>query len=291
VVIEECPEHLLRIIHHIRSIIMYDPKTTLIILITILAGCGSAPEESAVTLPMEVAGGAPVIELTIEGRGPFRFVLDTGASMGVILPVLADELGLPIGSDPEHVVVLKNVVLGPLALGDLEAGIIDFPLPERVRGIISAATLADYLVKLNYPSEQLIVTKGTLNAAADGHVVPYTLTPLVTIDITIGKQVVPVHLDTGSPAFCSIPDATASRLEFGNDLREVGMARVPGKEVPVRRGLLNGDLTIAGHSFTDPEIDVATLMGPYGNIGYAFLKDKILTLDQKNQLLRIVGSN
>ncbi|MFC1620645.1 hypothetical protein ACFL45_11980, partial [Candidatus Neomarinimicrobiota bacterium] len=223
--------------------------------------------------------------------GPYRFVLDTGASKGVILPVLADKLGLAIRPDPEQTVELKNVTAGPLALGNMEVGIIDFPLPARVRGIVSVSKFADYLVELNYPGEQLILKKGELNAAAEKHVVPYTLTPLITLDITAAGQTVPVHLDTGSPAFCSIPDAIASGLIFRDGLQEVGMARIPGKEVPVRRGRMDGELTIAGYSFTDPEIDVATLMGPYGNIGYAFLKDKNITLDQKNRLLRIGASD
>jgi hypothetical protein len=270
---------------------MYSLKTGILTLMVMLAGCGSAPKEGAIKLPMEVVDGAPVIELTVDGGGPYRFVLDTGASMGVILPVLAKEVGFEGPLIPGRRVMLERVLSDTLNLGDMEVAIFDFPLPGEAKGIIGMRTFADYLMELNYPEKQLTLMQGELRESVRTHTIPYELTPVVTINITIGKQAVPVHLDTGSPAFCSIPDTVASGLKFGTSLREVGRARIPGKEVTVRRGQLDGELVVAGYSFTNPVIDVATLMGPYGNIGYAFLNDKILILDQKNKLLRIRGNN
>lgn len=261
-------------------------RTAIPALLLALVGCGKAPKTTTITLPMETEG-PPVIELIVNGRGPFRFVLDTGASMGAILPVMADELGLTPSEFREQTVRLKSVQAGSLMFEGVEVSIIDFPLPSTVRGIVSAGMFAEYLVELNYPAGQLKLKRGKLEATGDAHVLPYTLTPLITVDITVAGREVPVHLDTGSPAFCSIPDAVAEALAFHTGLQEAGRARIPGKEVTIRRGRLRGELVIGGYSYNDQEIDVATLMGHFGNIGYQFLKDKIITLDQKNQLLRI----
>lgn len=92
---------------------MYILKTGILTVVLMLAGCGSAPEGGTVPLPVEVVGGRPVIEMTIDGGGPYRFVQETGASMGVILPALADELELVRQPDPDHRVVLETQRQGP----------------------------------------------------------------------------------------------------------------------------------------------------------------------------------
>src|SRR5216684_5280116 len=40
-------------------------------------------------------GGRPIVDVSINGTGPYRFILDTRASMTVIADDLKDELALP----------------------------------------------------------------------------------------------------------------------------------------------------------------------------------------------------
>src|SRR5689334_5038561 len=54
----------------------------------------AVPSEGIV-LPMQDAGGRPVVDVRINGRGPYRFILDTGASTTVIDAGLNRELALP----------------------------------------------------------------------------------------------------------------------------------------------------------------------------------------------------
>ena len=44
---------------------------------------------------MQDMGGRPVVDLKINGKGPYRFVLDTGATATVIGEELSRELSLP----------------------------------------------------------------------------------------------------------------------------------------------------------------------------------------------------
>jgi predicted aspartyl protease len=55
-----------------------------------------APQASAVPLRVVRSGGSVVVlvALTLEGQGPYDFVLDTGASRSVVDRQLAEELGL-----------------------------------------------------------------------------------------------------------------------------------------------------------------------------------------------------
>ena len=62
----------------------------------------SAPVTTAEgTLKMEIAGGRPVVMVTLNGHGPYRFILDTGAMISVIDASLAHELELPIVGETE----------------------------------------------------------------------------------------------------------------------------------------------------------------------------------------------
>jgi len=51
--------------------------------------------ESEVVLPLLDWGNRPIVELTINGTGPHRFILDTGAMETVIDAGLVVEIGLP----------------------------------------------------------------------------------------------------------------------------------------------------------------------------------------------------
>src|ERR1700688_2388512 len=46
-------------------------------------------------VPMELFGGRPVVSVRVNGKGPFRFALDTGVTGTVVSKELAHELGLP----------------------------------------------------------------------------------------------------------------------------------------------------------------------------------------------------
>ena len=48
---------------------------------------------AGLTLPMQDAGGRPVVDVRINGKGPYRFIFDTGASLTVIDAELKEILG------------------------------------------------------------------------------------------------------------------------------------------------------------------------------------------------------
>ena len=56
----------------------------------------SVLESSKVVLPLDFGAPRPTIEAKINGKGPFLFVLDTGAHGFVINSDLAKELNLPV---------------------------------------------------------------------------------------------------------------------------------------------------------------------------------------------------
>jgi len=84
---------------------------TLLALSLLLHGCASTLQEkdALVATPYRVAdNGLIVVQAHIDGRGPYRFALDTGASISVLLDVVGDELGLT--DVPGETVVIHGLV-------------------------------------------------------------------------------------------------------------------------------------------------------------------------------------
>ncbi|CAN5575471.1 hypothetical protein BH10ACI2_BH10ACI2_04930 [soil metagenome] len=44
------------------------------------------------TVPMEIIGGRPVVKVKINGQGPCKFIVDTGAGGTLIYKTLVDDL-------------------------------------------------------------------------------------------------------------------------------------------------------------------------------------------------------
>ena len=180
--------------------------------------------------------------------------------------------------DPE-MIALPRIRLGNLRLDSLQVAVLDFTLPGKTLGVLSVKLFEEYLTTFDYPNSTLILEKAHLEVGEDRHVMSYVTEPIVTIDVIIAEETVTMHLDTGSPAYITVSDRTAELLNFGNGLEYSKTARIPGKEVILRKGVLQGQILIAGNVITNPELEVGTFFGDIGNIGYGYLKDKILTLD------------
>src|SRR5678816_4212087 len=74
-------------------------------LVVHAAGCASSPPMRAmlpregIDVPVEMWAGVPTVQVTVNGRGPYRFVVDTGSTPAAgFSTALARELGLPAES-------------------------------------------------------------------------------------------------------------------------------------------------------------------------------------------------
>ena len=131
-----------------------------------LVACGDAPPdklEAPVVAPgaHEVAfefpprgEGAVLVPVTVNGQGPFRFVLDTGATLTCVEPALARQLGIEssraasaagaAGVAPLQLVRLDRVAVGGAAIDSLQGCVLD------LAHLRAAGLPADGLLGLNY---------------------------------------------------------------------------------------------------------------------------------------------
>jgi predicted aspartyl protease len=257
---------------------------------------------SVIEVSMGSFGPRPVIEATIGGKGPYRFLLDTGATGGVIDPGLAEELGLapsgevlvgsPLGNAPQAVgqVMSSSVEIGDLRLKNVVWATFDMqPMlaaPDAPRGIISARWFQGVLVSMDFRNRLISFRTGELPPDGEDVFQYEAEAPLPSVPVRIGTLDVECVLDTGSPGGITLPAAYADSLPLKSEPVEVARARTPDAEFSVLGAPLEGDVVIGTHRITDPEIRFTTVH-PHGQIGQGLLSRFTVTLDMANNRVRL----
>jgi predicted aspartyl protease len=163
----------------------------------------------------EVAGGrdpydhltAPV---TLNGQGPFPFIVDTGASISCVSKPLAETLGLPLeASRPVHTVV--GVKPQALTLVDeLRVGVrrqkrmpaLAIPLEQpQVQGVLAVDWLKGQRLTLDFEKSRLEFTSSRTETSSPGQVVVPARRKhgqLTIVDADLGDRRISAMIDSGS---------------------------------------------------------------------------------------------
>jgi hypothetical protein len=246
---------------------------------------GQAPSAD-VTVPMFDFGHRPVVEVRINGQGPFRMILDTGASGTVVDPAwVGGATGL---------VELQEVQIGalswkqmPVESQPLFAGPI---APDFPKGVLSAAAFPGYLVTLDYPNKTVSIRKGELPVADGRRVFQYGEAEVLPVaPVRVAGREFNLHVDSGSPGGVMLPLRFSKDLPLEAELRPVGKARTPAGEFDVFSAPVKGAVELGEYVLEVPGIRFSDLRpgpkpGP-GNIGYEVLRTFKVTLDAANRRL------
>jgi len=251
-----------------------------------------------VSVEMNISTGHPTISAKINGKGPYKFVLDTGADTILLNDDLAEELGLSsngktrIGdpSNPEAVEAktyqLDSVSVGGAEFGDVAAiGWQGFGRLE-VRGVIGISTFYDSVVDLNYAGNQLTIRRGSLGPKEG---VSYYLDggSFLTVDLNLGGKKLKTHIDTGNMGQIALPLSIAKDLQLVSPPTVVGRARTISGEFDIHQATLDGKIDFAGQSIRNPTIHFNDQFD-WGNIGSQAMAGFVLTVDQTNQRIKLV---
>jgi predicted aspartyl protease len=168
---------------------------------------------------------APVI---INGRGPFRLVLDTGASSSGVTAMVALALGLPTNESP-HVMLrgvtgaadVPTIKVDTLTVGDLA---VDSPLlpivPDALggaEGVLGSEGLQNKRIFIDFRHDQISITFSRDERSARGFMtVPFRLVhgQLIVVDCKVGGVDAKAIIDTGGQATIgnvALRDALAGR--------------------------------------------------------------------------------
>jgi hypothetical protein len=255
---------------------------------------------------VELVGGLPVITAMVNGRGPYRLGVDTGAAGYLrVSPALAEALGLqpvgearagdPSGRNPIRIPIYQ---VESLSFGGLTfTGISTTPLPQlgprtpQVDGIIGIGFFEHLLLTIDYGALRLSAGPGALPPANGRDVVEITFDRgLISVPLRIGETRHDVHLDTGNtaqPLFLSA--AAAAALPTRGEPRIVGRARTVSQEIEIRSLDLAAPVTV-GTTLLPVTTVGFPAASPSGNIGSLALQGMAVTVDYANARLRIVPS-
>ncbi|MGB9415934.1 MAG: aspartyl protease family protein, partial [Acidobacteriaceae bacterium] len=123
--------------------------------------CKSSPITTTVTLPLsamyEDAKHVGGYQLDVQlPRKNAKLIVDTAASGLYISRALADENGFqPVPNEPQNMVRIDTLHIGPLEFHDCLVGVSDTPFPDKRDGFIGTDVFAPYLISLDYPAGKL----------------------------------------------------------------------------------------------------------------------------------------
>jgi hypothetical protein len=270
------------------------------------AAQNSHPEESAaeVTLPLRWFGGSPIVDVTINGQGPYTFYFDTGAQGTVLGLDLAEELKLPVvgegkvsspgGQGIPSKEVRLDLEIGGLKLHDLPAQAFDRSQldrnPRAPKGVLSARVFPGYLVTLDYPRDQLLIRKGELPAPdAETIFACDPREPIIAIPMTVAGQNIDVFLDSGAAGGLGLPLSWADRLPLAGKPIEVGRGRRVDREVIIYGAKLQGQVKLGRYVLENPDLRFEEKSVARGIAGNKILRGFALTFDSQNHRVRLEG--
>lgn len=265
--------------------------------IALVAGAGGQPARSmaqtpAVEIPFELVNNRVHVPVSLNGQGPFDFMLDLGAwGMGRLDDSLRTALDIPvtrqednfdgINSEPINVITVESLALGAFVQRGVDLLSRNYPM----QGIIGQAYFEDHLLTIDYPRQVLRVSDGSLDTT-DAHTVQYD--EAFHVPVRIGDTDAMANIDTGSSLTMVFPMTYADRLET-TPLVETGVARRANTEFRIYSATLLEPLVIAGNTLADLEVVFAESVQRI-NVGSGLLRRFALAIDQRNQRIRLAPS-
>lgn len=128
------------------------------------------PDPSCVLPTRTVQGYLMIVSATVNGAGPYNFLVDTGTNTTLIDPQLASELALkpmekvPLASLGDSVSTVRHIValrVGPAAVSEMEALAVPLPqlqtLDSSVRGVLGMNFLLQFSFELDYEHQRFVI--------------------------------------------------------------------------------------------------------------------------------------
>lgn len=201
---------------------------------------------------------APVL---INGRGPYRLVLDTGASHSAIVAQVANSLGIPVAqlatirvTGVTGSAMVPTVPIDRMEVGDLSVDSTVLPIVADVfggaQGVLGTEGLADKRILIDFGNDRVSITRSRGALREEG----FATLPLrqlrdhlLALEVRIGGVRAKAIIDTGA------------QVSIGNMALRVALAR-HGLKDAVREEIEGVTLDVArGDMMRAPPIEVGSL--------------------------------
>jgi predicted aspartyl protease len=262
-------------------------------------------EGFAASLPLDLSRRVPMVEAWVEGRGPYRFLVDTGAPFTSLTPALAAELGL--APAPHRLTDLRGVLgtarvrsidLGGIALRDTLVVLSDSAATFGAQGVLGFSALLGCSARFDFPNARLELSRERLRGPADGRELLVDLGPphRPMVELCLegeggARWCAAFLIDTGSDSGIFLP-AGVEDLPFpAEPVGELEVMTVYGParfelvrlQAVARLGALGLDRPVVTMRPRGPEVFPAEV----GILGMRLLERAALTFDARSGLVRV----
>jgi predicted aspartyl protease len=262
--------------------------------------CGKVlSQDSSHSAPLEIVHDRPFAMVMVNGKGPFRFVIDTGTGGEAFVSAdLAAELALPQAgeitlNDPSGqggrkvpMVLLASLQVAGVEFTGVKAAVHNLGSGSGAcQGLLGFALFRDHLLTLDYPNHRVTLSSGSLEADGGRSVLPLRMNDgIPVVSLAIEDAQIDAQIDSGGSGL-SLPSSLASRLKFASEYSSVSTAHSLSTRFTLVGAKLDGDVRLGAYTFKRPFVEINSAF-PLANFGSAPMHDFALTFDQKNLLVR-----
>lgn len=251
--------------------------------------------QGVIETPMDFSTKQPIVEVMINGEGPFRLVVDTGSRYTILDDDLRRkikvrewrEVSFEVG-DPILVVGVASFSINGAVFSSFEALMIDYDEihggKRMYDGIIGFPLFKDILLTLDYPSQRMLMEKGEIASADERQTLTYLdydglamvnfQFRITTIDAIVGSgNISAFALAEDRKGNVFLQSTRSSRRPNTKGIS--GIFPVPGKAT----------IRFGQYALTRPPIH---FFGEESYVGSEVLKHFKITFDQKTKRVRFL---
>ena len=262
----------------------------------------SADKPAAYSTPLELIHDKPYVSLLVNGRGPYRFLVDTGTGgEALVTPELAEELSLPVvgharladpsglGEQRSDIARIGSLKIAGAEFSDVDAVVHNLYGDANCQGVLGFTLFEDYLLTLDFPGHRMTLTPGAIDRNGGGSVLPFEMPDGVPIvQIKIDGQQFGAQLDSGGTGL-SVPEKDTKELKFEETPMEFAKGESVSTRFQIRAARLESDIKLGRYTFTQAFVEIDSAF-PLVNIGSTPLQHFVITFDQANELVRLYSS-
>lgn len=229
----------------------------------------------------------PYLRVFVNGKGPFTFLYDTGASYSVVSSKVVEAAATPIVFDrggERDVVSLSTLTVGGVSLGGIWA--IHADDNPGIDGILGAPAFGTANVLVDLRWRELLVSKSTIDLPGSFEVPYKSPFNVPTVPVAIGARSAQILIDTGDDAYglelrpdelgdAALEHAPAAASSVLNGTRVQATSTTTLRD-QIRLGPLHAD-----HATIAVNADL-----PVGDFGYDVLSQFRFVIDPQRHVLR-----
>jgi hypothetical protein len=258
----------------------------------------SAPAPAAadaLVIPLELLANRPIVRFTVNGQGPFAFLVAPTELRSLIDPELAEALKLrqPKAGAPELTVDLgfgaaAKTLKVPIAVEDIARLAADFGREMRPRGILSLAAWKDHMVTVDYLQWRVTIEAGALPEPNQKDVFALSSAGDFTLPVTIADHTLQCRVDPLFPAGLVLPLSSIVPQQMDGTARDGGAVKTSEGLVRVQEARLATNVMLGPFELKKPVVLLAET-GQTATVGTPWLGRFAVTYDVTNGRVRLTS--